>query len=185
MSRWRTPPASRGSLVEASRGESGFTLVEVVVAMVLLAIGLVGAAAAVSVQVSGGLTAAASTGLGAISRSTSISTATMLAQEMIEKLKADSTVVPTATSACSGTGYTAYGNVCTETTVANFSTYMRTTTVATNASLTSSTSCDPAGTTSTACATTVTVVVTYQASGDVGTSFGGTVTLASVIAKHP
>jgi prepilin-type N-terminal cleavage/methylation domain-containing protein len=174
--------------------QEGFTLVEVVVAMLLLAIGLLGAASAVSMQMTGGLGSAAATGLGAINRSNVISTATMLAQEKIEQLKHDAqwrgagtsgsplplpynppavTLSPlSASTSCAGT---VSGSVCTETKVSNFATYSRTTTVTYDSSL-------PA---SGAKSRYVTVDVTYVAVGDVGTSFGGKVTLATIIAERP
>ena len=174
-------------VARACRNQGGFTLVEVVVAMLLLTIGLVGAATAVSMQMSGGLASAASTGLGAINRSNAISTATMLAQEKIEQLKHDAqwrgtgtpmpspgTTVLSASTSCSGT---VYGYVCTEVTVTNFATYSRTTSVTTDSGLPTK-----AGTT---IAKLVTVEVTYVAVGDVGSSFGGKVTLATVIAQRP
>ena len=163
----------------------GFTLLEVVVSMLLLAVGLAGAATVVSTQLRGGLAAAATGGLGAINRSNAISTATMLAQEKIEQLKHDAqwrgsgsplpaigSSVLSASTSCSGT---VSGNTCTETHVVNFDTYSRTTTVTTNLSL-------PA---SSATSRTVTVDVVYKAAGEVGTTLGGKVTLATIIAQRP
>jgi prepilin-type N-terminal cleavage/methylation domain-containing protein len=167
------------------RAEDGFTLLEIVVAMMLLAIGLVGAAGVASTQLRGGLASAATGGLGAINRSNAISTATMLAQEKIEQLKHDAqwrgsgTTLPAvgslALSASTSCGGTVSGNTCTETQVINFDTYARTTTVATDTNL-------PA---SSATSRTVTVEVVYKAAGEVGTTLGGKVTLATVIAQRP
>ena len=174
-----------GRLGRALKADDGFTLLEVVVAMLLLAIGLVGAASVASTQLRGGLSSAATGGLGAINRSNAISTATMLAQEKIEQLKHDAqwrgtgTPLPavgasalTASTSCGGT---VSGNTCTETQVINFDTYARTTTVATDASL-------PA---SSATSRTVVVEVVYKAAGEAGTTLGGKVTLATVIAQRP
>lgn len=165
--------------VEVERADDGFTLAEVVVAMVLLAIGLVGAASAVSTQISGGLSASASAGLGAINRSSALSTATMLAQEKVEQLKQDARWAGSLTAAAGAAPLTAStgcasasGTICSESQIVNYLTYTRTTTVDTDASL-------PANT------KTVVVVVTFQAVGDAGTSFGGKVTLATVIAQRP
>ncbi len=66
--------------------EEGFTFIEVLVAMVLLTIGIVGAGAALVFQ-TGGLSSASSIGLAAVTRANYISTATMLAQERLEQLK--------------------------------------------------------------------------------------------------
>jgi prepilin-type N-terminal cleavage/methylation domain-containing protein len=175
----------RVKALRTAGGEGGFTLLEVVVAMMLLAIGLTGAATVVSSQLRGGLSAAATGGFGAINRSNAISTATMLAQEKIEQLKHDAqwrgtgatlpavgTTPLTASTSCSGT---VSGNTCTETQVINFDTYSRTTTVTTDASL-------PAAS---ATSRTVTVEVVYKAAGEAGTTLGGKVSLATVIAQRP
>ncbi len=66
--------------------EEGFTLVEVLIAIALLTIGIVGVGAALVFQ-AGGLSSASSFGLAAITRANYISTATMLAQERLEQLK--------------------------------------------------------------------------------------------------
>jgi prepilin-type N-terminal cleavage/methylation domain-containing protein len=64
----------------------GFTLIEVLVAMGIIAIGLVGAVSAVAVH-SGGLGASILLGQGAVSRGYLVSTATMLAQERLEQVR--------------------------------------------------------------------------------------------------
>ncbi len=66
--------------------EEGFTLVEVLIAIALLTIGIVGVGAALVFQ-AGGVSSASSFGLAAITRANYISTATMLAQERLEQLK--------------------------------------------------------------------------------------------------
>ncbi len=94
--------------------EDGLTLVEVLVAMALLTIGIVGAAAAITVQSGGGLAAAASTGLAAINRANAVTTAAMLAQQKVEEVK--------------NSAYPAVGTT-TENSVAGFPNFRRTTTI--------------------------------------------------------
>lgn len=178
-----TPEAMRG--VSRRPSQSGFTLLECLVAMFLLAVGLSGAATVVSTQLRGGVAAAATGGMGAINRSNGISTATMLAQEKIEQLKHDAQWRGTGTplpaigssvlSSSTSCGGTVTSGICIETQVINFDTYSRTTTVSTNSSL-------PA---SSATSRVVTVSVTYKAAGDVGTKLGGKVTLSTIIAQRP
>lgn len=64
----------------------GFTLVEVLIALVLLTVAMLGVGAAVGVQ-SGGTAKSISFGLGAVSRAGSVSTATFLAQDRLERVK--------------------------------------------------------------------------------------------------
>lgn len=64
--------------------EEGFSLAEILVSMLILAIAIVGAGAAIQI---GGLSSGASFGLGTITRGNLLSTATMLAQERIEQIK--------------------------------------------------------------------------------------------------
>jgi prepilin-type N-terminal cleavage/methylation domain-containing protein len=66
--------------------EEGFTLVEVLVAIALLTIGILGITAAAGVQ-SRGVASGAAFGQAAVSRANSIATATMLAQARIEEIK--------------------------------------------------------------------------------------------------
>ncbi|PYM17395.1 MAG: hypothetical protein DMD81_09240 [Candidatus Rokuibacteriota bacterium] len=167
-----TPEAMRGVLRRPS--QSGFTLLECLVAMFLLAVGLSGAATVVSTQLRGGVAAAATGGMGAINRSNGISTATMLAQEKIEQLKHDAQWRGTGTplpaigssvlSSSTSCGGTVTSGICIETQVINFDT------------------CLPA---SSATSRVVTVSVTYKAAGDVGTKLGGKVTLSTIIAQRP
>jgi prepilin-type N-terminal cleavage/methylation domain-containing protein len=164
----RAPRPEAAGRARLPRGEAGFTLIEVAVALVLLTIGLVGAAAALSAQANAGFSGAASVGLGAISRSSAVSTATMLAQQKIEQLKANYGVAPTASTTCAGT---VSGAVCTETAVAGYPQFSRTSTFATTGL--------PAD------SVAVKVEVTYKAAGDRGATLGGQVLLATVIARHP
>ncbi len=69
------------------RAESGFSLPEVLVAMALLTVGIVGVGAALTVQ-SGGIASGAATGLAAVTRANYLATAALLAQERIEQMKA-------------------------------------------------------------------------------------------------
>jgi prepilin-type N-terminal cleavage/methylation domain-containing protein len=71
---------------EACRQERGFTLVETLIAMMILTIALLGIAAAVGLQ-SGGIAASLPWGQAAVSRGEFVSTATFLAQERLEQLK--------------------------------------------------------------------------------------------------
>lgn len=66
--------------------ESGFSLVEVILAMALLAMGILGVGVALTAQ-SGGLSFGSSFGLAAITRGNYLSTATMLAQGKLEEIK--------------------------------------------------------------------------------------------------
>ena len=70
----------------ARRGERGFTLVEILIAMVILTIALLGVAGAVALQ-SGGIALSLPIGQAAVTRGHYISTATMLAQERLEQIK--------------------------------------------------------------------------------------------------
>lgn len=65
--------------------ERGFTLIEVLVAIALLTIGIVGAGAALALQ--SGVSSGAAYGLAAVSRGDYFSTATMLAQAKLEEVK--------------------------------------------------------------------------------------------------
>ena len=87
----------------------------------------------------------------------------------------------TANSACSSGTYDSGAGTCTETKVTNFATYARTTTVSTDSTLPGCTTVSAASCTS----REVTVEVTYFAVGDSGTSYGGKVTLATIISRRP
>lgn len=65
----------------------GFTLVEVLVAMAILAIALAGIGVTVASQARGGVAGGTNFGLAAIIRGNYISTATMLAQARLEEIK--------------------------------------------------------------------------------------------------
>ena len=67
------------------RREAGFTLVEVLVAISLLMIGILGIGLALSA--SGGLASGDNVGIAAVSRANSYSTATELAQDRLEQIK--------------------------------------------------------------------------------------------------
>lgn len=64
----------------------GFTVIEVLVALTLLTIAVLGAGAAIGVQ-SGGTAKGVSFGLGAVSRAGFLSTAAFLAEERLEQVK--------------------------------------------------------------------------------------------------
>ena len=66
--------------------QAGSTLIEVLVALFILSVGLLGFAGALAVQ-TGGIAGGMSFGLAAINRSHMITTATMLAQAMAESVK--------------------------------------------------------------------------------------------------
>lgn len=68
------------------RGCRGFTLVEVLVALTLLTVAVLGVGAAIGVQ-SGGTAKGVSFGLGAVSRAGTLSAAAFLAQERLEQVK--------------------------------------------------------------------------------------------------
>lgn len=68
-------------------GAAGFTLVEVLVAMAILAIALAGIGVAVASQARGGVAGGATFGLAAVTRGNYISTATMLAQARMEEIR--------------------------------------------------------------------------------------------------
>lgn len=69
-----------------AESEGGFTLIEVMVAIALLTIGILGIAATVGVQ-SRGVASGVAFGQAAVSRANSIATATMLAQARLEEIK--------------------------------------------------------------------------------------------------
>lgn len=68
------------------RGERGFTLVEVLIALAILTIALLGVAATNALQ-SGGIAGNLSFGQAAVTRGYYLSTATMLAQDQLEQVK--------------------------------------------------------------------------------------------------
>ncbi len=72
-------------MLAAVHREAGFTLVEVLVAVGLLTVGILGIGLALST--SSGIASGDSAGLAAVSRSNSYSTATELAQDRLEQMK--------------------------------------------------------------------------------------------------
>lgn len=66
--------------------EAGFTLAELLIAIALLTIGILGVGAALTMQ-AGGVSGGAGVGLAAVTRANYVSTATLLAQARIEQLK--------------------------------------------------------------------------------------------------
>ena len=73
-------------LGEGRKGERVFALIEILVAISIISIGLLGLAGAMSVQ-SGGLSSATATGHAAVTRGYYVSTAILLAQERMEQVK--------------------------------------------------------------------------------------------------
>ena len=67
-------------------GERGFTFVEILIALAILTVGLLGAVGTIGIQ-SGGIAASLPFGLGVITRGHYVSTATMLAQDWLEQIK--------------------------------------------------------------------------------------------------
>ena len=67
-------------------GERGFTLIEVLIAMAILTIALLGVAGTTLLQ-SGGIAASITSGQAAVSRGQYVSTATFLAQDRLEQAK--------------------------------------------------------------------------------------------------
>lgn len=68
------------------RGQEGFTLVEIMTAVVILAVALLGVGTAVMIQ-SSGIAASITSGQAAVSRGYYVSTGIMLAQERLEEMK--------------------------------------------------------------------------------------------------
>ena len=72
--------------IKGTGNQQGFALVEIIVAMSIISVGLLGLAGAMTVQ-SGGLSSAISMGQGAVTRGYYVSTATLLAQDRLEQVK--------------------------------------------------------------------------------------------------
>lgn len=83
MKRYR---AGRQWQSDSQRASRGFTLVEVLVAVAILTIALLGIAATTALQ-SGGIAASLSFGQAAVTRGQYVSSATFLAQDRLEQLK--------------------------------------------------------------------------------------------------
>jgi prepilin-type N-terminal cleavage/methylation domain-containing protein len=93
-----SPPRRR---ITAAADQRGLTLPEIIVAMAILTIGLVGVAGALVVA-SGGVAGGISRGQGAIEHGYAVSTATLLAQDWVEQIRR---LVPTGYrcgTACGG-----------------------------------------------------------------------------------
>ncbi len=71
---------------QPSRDDHGFTLIEVVIALAILTVALLGVAGAVAVQ-SGGIAVSLPLGQAAVTRGHHVSTATFLAQERLEQVR--------------------------------------------------------------------------------------------------
>lgn len=69
------------------RAQRGFTIVEVLIALAILTIAVLGVAATTALQSGGGSAGAISFGQGAVTRGYYLSTATMLAQSRLEQVK--------------------------------------------------------------------------------------------------
>jgi prepilin-type N-terminal cleavage/methylation domain-containing protein len=67
-------------------GQRGFTFVELIVAMAILLVGLLGVTGTLALQ-SGGIGASLAVGQAAVTRGYYVSTATLLAQERLEQMK--------------------------------------------------------------------------------------------------
>lgn len=148
-----------------SATDRGFTLPEVLVALALLTVGVIGVGTALTAQTSG-LSSGAAVGLAAISRANYSSTATMLAQERMEQAK---TVTYSATLGdqltAAGFPDEAYG------TIQNYSSFRRTVTIQ--------------GGVPAAGMKTVTVNVFYRPPTNLGTPTEESVQLMTIIAQRP
>ena len=71
---------------ERNADEQGFALVEILVAIAIISIGLLGLAGAMTLQ-SGGLSSSMAAGQGAVTRGYYVSTAILLAQDRLEQVK--------------------------------------------------------------------------------------------------
>ncbi|MCZ7627479.1 MAG: hypothetical protein C3F12_13980 [Candidatus Methylomirabilota bacterium] len=69
------------------RAQRGFTLVEVLIALAILTVAVLGVAATTALQSGGGSAGAVSFGQAAVTRGYYLSTATMLAQDRLEQVK--------------------------------------------------------------------------------------------------
>lgn len=72
-------------MTRSMSSERGFSVAEVLVALSILGVGLLGFGSAMSLQ--GGLASAAPSGQSAVTRGFAVSSATMLAQERVEQVK--------------------------------------------------------------------------------------------------
>ncbi len=145
---------------ETLQGERGFTFVEVLAAIVLLTIGLVGVGAVLVLQ-SRGVSSAASFGLAAVTRGNQRSIATMLAQARLEDIKNAQYTQITAANFPNEAYWT----------IPNYPNFRRTVTIQPDATL---------------AMTTITVQVLYFAQLESGVSPNEeSVTLATIIAQRP
>lgn len=141
--------------------EDGFTLAELLLAIALLTIGIMGAGAALTLQ-SGGLAGGSSVGLAAITRANYLSTATMLAQARLEEIKNIALANPTNISAIDSL------NGESTSPVPNF---MRSVAVVSGA--------DPVRTRQ------VTVQVTYRPPAESGLGQQGSIRIVTIISQRP
>lgn len=143
----------------------GFTLVEVLVAMAILAIALAGIGVTVASQARGGVAAGATFGLAAVTRGNYMSTATMLAQARMEEVKNATYTALTDQITTSNFPTEDYGGIT------NYTKYKRTVTIQADS---------PAS-----AMKTITVTVYYKPPKESGLLQEENVSLVTIIARRP